>query len=222
MNSKFIKNFGLFTLLLSAFACFGASGSANNLVATLHQQAPYLPTSALQTAVKAYQYGLAHGEVKNPHLAVADMQLNSAQKRLWVFDMQHEKLLYRTLVAQGRTTGLLNATYFSNKVNSHATSLGVYITQQNYIGHHGLSLRLQGMDAGFNSNAYQRDIVLHAASYVSQKFVNTYHRLGRSWGCPAVSEQLIKPLVNTLKDGAMLMVYYPQKQWLNSSKFLQE
>lgn len=199
-----------------------ALASPQALINKLHQQAPALSVSTLTAAVDAYQFGLAHHQIKNKHLAVVDMTLASANKRLWVFDMRSDSLLYHSYVAQGKASGLFKATHFSNQFNSDATSIGVYLTSNEYHGEHGASLRLRGMDKGFNDNAFKRDIVLHSANYVSQRFVNTYHRLGRSWGCPAVSQKLIKPLVNTLKNGAMLMIYYPQKQWLQHSRYLQQ
>jgi hypothetical protein len=205
--------------LLVAYCGF-ASTPSRTLLQRLHQQAPSLPLPALTASLQAYTYGQQHHDFERQTVAIADMQMPSSQKRLWVFDMQHSQLLYHTYVAHGKTSGALYAKHFSDVVNSDATSLGVYSTGNAYRGEHGLSLRLHGLEQGYNNNAFQRDIVLHSAYYVSQPFLQAHHRLGRSWGCPAVSTKMIKPLVNSLKNGAMLMVYYPDKTWLNHSSFV--
>lgn len=217
-----IKCIGLL-LLSSFFLPLSASADKftdNALVRQLHRQAPQLPLSALRTGVKAYQYASTHHLLHQHRLAIADMALSSKQKRLWIFDMDKKTLLFNTLVAHGKNSGGLYADHFSNQDNSLATSLGVYITGKPYYGNDGLSLRLYGKDKGFNNNAYIRNIVLHGASYVSQHFIETYHRLGRSWGCPAVSLAKVKPIIHAIEQGALFMIYFPQKKWLEHSRFL--
>ena len=198
----------------------GTTNSTYSLERRLHQQAPQLPLTALRSGLKAYQYAAKHHLLHQHHLAIADMKLASNKKRLWIFDMNKQQLIFHTLVAHGKNSGALYANHFSNRPDSLATSLGVYITGKPYYGNDGLSLRLYGKDKGFNNNAYTRDIVLHGARYVSQTFVDTYHRLGRSWGCPAVSLQQVKPIIHTLEEGALFMIYYPQRNWLQHSQFL--
>mgnify|MGYP001464711525 CR=1 FL=1 len=122
----------------------------------------------------------------------------------------------------GYYSGALYASKFSDKPNTDATSLGVYETGESYIGKHGLSMRLIGLDKGFNDTAYKRDIVMHSASYVNQSFIDKYHRIGRSWGCPAVSPEMIRPLVSTLEKGSILVIYYPDDRWLSESAFLKD
>ncbi len=211
------------TVMTSGFNANATIVTARNqtaLTVQLEKQAPHLPTLALQAGLQAYQYAEQHHQVKQPYLAIADMAQPSSEKRLWVFDMRAHKLVQHDLVAHGKTSGVLYAKHFSNEQNSDATSIGVYETSQSFVGNDGLSLRLKGLEPGFNANAYQRDIVFHGASYVSKAFVKQYHRLGRSWGCPAVSLSKIKSLVHLLHNGALLMIYYPQKAWLQHSKFL--
>ena len=183
-------------------------------------QAPSLPAEILHAGLHAYYYGLSQGDIKNHELAIVDMEMPSSAQRLWVFDMDTEKLLFNTYAAHAEATGGLYAKFFSNAINSKETSLGVYITGDEYYGHHGLSLYLNGMEPGFNNNAEKRDVVIHGASYVSKLFIHAHHRLGRSWGCIAVNFDIIKPLVDTLKNGAMLMIYYPKQAWLKNSRFL--
>ena len=76
------------------------------------------------------------------------------------------------------------------------------------------------MDSGYNDAALQRAIVMHGADYVSEDFIKNQKRLGRSWGCPAVPRALAEPIINTIKGKNCLFIYYPDTQYLSSSKWL--
>ena len=119
---------------------------------------------------------------------------------------------------QGSGDNLANA--FSNTPESHQSSIGLFVTAETYIGKHGYSLRLDGLDRGFNDRARERAIVVHGASYVSPAFVKAQGRLGRSWGCPAVSAAVARPLIDAIKGGNLLFAYYPDQEWLRSSQYL--
>lgn len=153
-------------------------------------------------------------------LTVCDFTKSSNVKRMWVIDLNNKKVLFNTFVAHGQGSGEEMATAFSNKENSHQSSLGFYITADTYMGEHGLSLRLQGMDYGYNDAAYDRGIVVHGASYVSNNFIGDNDRLGRSWGCPAVPSELSTPIINTIKDGTCLFIYYPEKNYMKTAYWL--
>jgi hypothetical protein len=155
-------------------------------------------------------------------LSVADFSRSANEKRLWVIDLAQKKVLFHTLVAHGQGTGEEFAHKFSNRENSHESSLGFYVTDDTYIGHNGYSLKLSGMDKGYNDHAYDRAIVLHGAGYVSQDFIKNNQRLGRSWGCPAVPVALAKPIINTIKDITCLYIYYPDQNYFASSRWLQK
>lgn len=139
-------------------------------------------------------------------LTVIDFAKPSREKRLWIIDLQSEKLLFNTLVAHGRNTGDDKALKFSNQPNSFMSSIGFYLTDNTYFGKHGLSLRLNGMDGKYNSNARERAIVMHGADYVSAAFVKQYGRLGRSLGCPAVPEEVSGEVINAIKDNTCLYI----------------
>jgi len=139
-------------------------------------------------------------------LTVIDFGKRSSQKRLWIIDLDNGKLLFNTLVAHGQGSGLDMATNFSNQPNSHQSSLGFYVTSDTYQGKHGLSMRLDGMDKGFNTNAKERAIVIHGADYVSQAFVDAQGRLGRSHGCPALPMELTKTIINVIKGQTCLFI----------------
>lgn len=153
-------------------------------------------------------------------LTICDFSLSSAEKRLWIIDLNEKKVLFNSLVAHGKNTGEEFAQKFSNTESSLQSSLGFYITETTYNGSNGYSLKLLGMDSGYNDAALQRAIVMHGADYVSEDFIKNQKRLGRSWGCPAVPRALAEPIINTIKGKNCLFIYYPDSQYLSSSKWL--
>ena len=80
------------------------------------------------------------------------------------------------------------------------------MTAEVYKGKHGRSLRLDGMDEGYNSNARKRSIVVHGAPYVSQGTINELGRLGRSQGCPAVPAELSDKVINTIEGKTVIFI----------------
>ncbi len=153
-------------------------------------------------------------------LTIVDFSKSSTEERLWVINLGVKKLVFNDYVAHGQGSGSEYAKAFSNTTNSHQSSLGFYVTAETYHGKHGLSLRMHGMDEGFNSAAYSRAVVVHGADYVSKSFINGQGRLGRSWGCPAVSRDLAPKLINLIKDRTVMFVYAPQEKYLASSQWL--
>ena len=153
-------------------------------------------------------------------LTVCNMDLPSSANRLWVIDLATGKVLINTMVAHGQGTGDDCAQTFSNQAETHASSLGFYVTSTEYKGAHGLSMRLEGMDAGYNDAAMARGIVVHGADYVSEGFVANQHRLGRSWGCPAVANNMVAPLAKAISGGTCLFIYYPEPKYLATSAWL--
>jgi len=153
-------------------------------------------------------------------LSVCDFSLSSNRKRLWVIDLGEKKVLFNTLVAHGKGTGEEFATSFSNTEDSHQSSMGFYVTEQTYNGDNGYSMRLFGMDKGYNDAALERCIVMHGAKYVSEDFIKSEKRLGRSWGCPAVPSNLAKPIIDTIKNRTCLFIYFPDQNYLASSQWL--
>ncbi len=153
-------------------------------------------------------------------ISICDFSLSANVKRLWVINLESHKVLFHTLVAHGQGTGDEFAINFSNRDNSHQSSLGFYVTQETYSGDNGYSLKLNGMDRGYNDRAYDRAIVMHGAAYVCDSYIRSNQRLGRSWGCPAVPVAMAGPIINTIKDGTCLYIYYPSKSYLNSSVWL--
>jgi hypothetical protein len=153
-------------------------------------------------------------------ITIIDFSKKSSQKRLWIVDLANNKLLFHTLVAHGQGSGMDMATNFSNQPNSHQSSLGFYVTSDIYQGKHGLSMRLEGMDKGFNTNAMARAVVVHGADYVSESFVKTHGRLGRSHGCPALPTDLTKTIINVIKGQTCMFINGPAEKY--NSYFLDQ
>ena len=174
-----------------------------------------------EMALSAAQCALRSGDVKDLQtLTVIDYSRPSTQKRLWVFDLRERALLYEELVAHGSGSGMKMATSFSNLPETHQSSLGLFRTDETYTGRNGYSLRLHGLDAGFNDNAYERAIVMHGAPYVSEDAIKLQGRLGRSWGCPALRAGVAREVIDTVKGNGLVFAYYPDPKWLESSKYL--
>ena len=193
----------------------------DSLVRSLLRQAPELRSEVLRLAMRAAQRAEEEGLVTRRNLlTVIDYSLPSSQPRLFVFNLDTRKLLFRELVAHGRTSGGNNASYFSNDPGSNASSLGLFVTADPYVGGNGYSLRLRGLEEGVNDMAWDRMIVLHGAAYVSRQAVAALGRLGRSWGCPAVRKEIAHKLIDTLRGGSAVFAYYPERTWLSSSAFV--
>jgi hypothetical protein len=139
---------------------------------------------------------------------------------LYVVDLLQKKLLFNTYVSHGRNSGDLVASKFSNTNSSFQTSLGFYKTLNTYMGKHGLSLQLQGLEKGFNDNVYNRNIVLHGADYVCEDIIRKTGRLGRSQGCPAVPYAESKGIIQAVKGGTCLFIYSTDTDYHKRSTFL--
>jgi hypothetical protein len=177
----------------------------------------------LDLALGAARCAVRSGAMPAPStLTVIDYSKPSTEKRLWVFDMQSHELLYEELVAHGQGSGDNLANVFSNEPETHASSLGLFATEDTYVGKNGYSLRLRGLDEGFNHRARERAIVMHGAPYVSDDFVKAHGRLGRSWGCPALREGVAREVIDRVKGNGLLFAYYPNQDWLESSRYLGE
>ncbi len=192
------------------------------LADTLAAAAPAANPKVLALAARAAECARKQGVLDGfRHLAVIDYSLPSTQPRLWVFDVERGRLMFQELVAHGRNTGDAKAERFSNAEGSHMSSIGLFKTLEPYYGSNGYSLRLSGLDPGFNDNALARAIVMHGAPYVSEAIAERLGRLGRSWGCPAVRPEVARTVIDTLKGGALLFAYYPDRKWLDESPYFQ-
>lgn len=176
-----------------------------------------LKFEAFDYALKGYLKLATKNELQNSDfLTIIDMSLSSNSNRFFIINIKDKKIIHQSRVAHGQNTGLEYAQKFSNTINSHQTSLGFYKTAETYQGKHGLSLRLDGLEFS-NNNARKRAIVIHAADYVSESFINSNGRLGRSYGCPSLPRKDYKKIIEKIKEGSALFIYYPNKTYLNKS-----
>lgn len=180
-----------------------------------------IDTDVFEMALNAAGCAVRTGDAKSPEtLTVIDYSKPSSERRLWVFDLKARELVYEELVAHGQGSGANMATEFSNEAETHQTSLGLFVTSDTYVGKNGYSLRLDGLDRGVNDRARERAIVMHGAPYVSESFVKANGRLGRSWGCPAISAAVAREMIDRVKGGGLVFAYYPDAEWLKTSKYL--
>ncbi|HLB42283.1 MAG TPA: murein L,D-transpeptidase catalytic domain family protein [Gammaproteobacteria bacterium] len=200
---------------------FGSNAWVQKQVRILRSQANNIDVSVLRVSLIAYVNAKKTGiTISKPLLTIIDYSKPAIEKRLWVFDLKNGKALFNTWVSHGRNSGGMKANSFSNHPGSLKSSIGVFVTDESYMGGKGYSLRLRGIEHGINDNAYRRDIVIHGAWYVGSDLIKKRGQIGRSWGCPAVSTDLVKPLINTIKEDTLLVAYYPDQRWLSHSRFL--
>lgn len=219
MNKLRFTSIFLMSLFLSP-ATFSAMQSHTEPSILTSSRPSGLKSTVAELAYRAHltakQRGITHSNI----LTIIDYSLPSTSRRLWVLDLEHNKLLLNTVVTHGAQTGALYAKNFSNQPGTHKSSLGVFVTDTTYEGHNGFSLRLKGLERGFNEHAYSRSIVMHGAKYAEETASISGRGIGRSWGCPAVPAHLAKSVINTIKGGSVLVAYYPDSNWLAHSQFL--
>jgi hypothetical protein len=224
---------GLFYLILFLFPLINTAGSGKlylvserkrDLYSVLNLSAYGLSDQVFKLALKGYKKLSAEGKLdKQKFLTIVDFSQSSCKKRMYVIDIQNQTLLFNTLVAHGRNTGDEFAHDFSNKAGTLKSSLGFYVTKDQAIGSTvGLSLILQGVEEGFNDNALNREIIMHGADYATEDFILKNGRLGRSFGCPSLPPDLIKPVVDSIDKGTCLFIYYPDADYLAHSSLLNE
>ncbi|WP_110655552.1 murein L,D-transpeptidase catalytic domain family protein [Salinicola halimionae] len=189
---------------------------------SLDRLAPDADPDVIALGLATMQCAQLHGVGEDAQrLAIIDYSRSSLTPRLWVFDLTRNELLYREVVAHGQGSGGDVPDRFSNQEGSHASSLGLFVTRQTYEGKNGYSLRMDGLEPGFNDAAMSRAIVMHGADYVDPAIGERQGRLGRSWGCPALRPEIAGDVIDVLKDGQFVFSYYPERDWLMHSALAQ-
>lgn len=198
------------------------SNSFNNYTLKLYNTLndSTLNYNAFRSGFQGYTIMKHSGQIENQqYMTVVDFSKSANKERFFVIDVENKKIVYKTLVAHGRNTGNVFARKFSNRVHSNQSSIGFFITDEIYTGKQGLSMRLNGLER-CNNKVRQRGVVIHGADYVSHRFIKNNGRLGRSNGCPAVPRELNEEIINTIKGKSCFFVYYPDKQYFRTSKFV--
>ncbi len=193
-----------------------------DLYAALKLEEMGLSKEVFQIALKGYKKLESIGKLQNTDiLTIVDFSQSSRNKRFYVIDLLHKALLFNTYVAHGRNTGEEFATTFSNTAGSFKSSLGFYVTKNHATGAStGFSLLLEGVERGFNDNALKREIIMHGAAYATENFIRKTGRLGRSFGCPSLPPDFIKPVVEKIEKGTCLFIYHPNDFYLHHSALL--
>jgi hypothetical protein len=174
----------------------------------------------LDLALQAYRCGEREGQFARPVLTIIDYSLPSREPRLWVIDVPRRQILHHVIVAHGEGSGNALAVRFSNEVGSHQSSLGLFRTDETYFGRFGRSLRLSGLEPGVNDRARERAIVVHGWSEVSPARAAREGMVVRSWGCPALPEDVAPQVIERIAWGSAVFAYYPDSRWLQESRYL--
>ena len=189
--------------------------ASSNMYDSLKLASIGLNKQVFDYALKGFEYLKSKGKIDNPNvISIADLSKSSCKKRLFVIDLKNYKVLFNTYVAHGMNSGQEFAKYFSNVPESNKTSLGFYETSSTYNGKNGYSMHLVGLEKGINDNAYERDIVMHGAGYVSENLIHAQGFLGRSQGCPAVPEKQHKQIIDKIKNGTCLFIFGQDRNYL--------
>jgi hypothetical protein len=185
---------------------------------------PYLhgvSRTVFEMAASGFNKLVNHGRLTNDSIiSIIDFSLPSSEKRLFIVDIKNFRVLVNTFVAHGRNSGKALAKYFSNSPRSFKSSPGFYITGSTYYGKHGYSLKLHGVEKRINDNAERRALVIHGADYVSESLIHSQGYIGRSLGCPAVSEKDKFTVINTIKEGSCLFIYSTDQHYFSNSSFI--
>jgi len=179
---------------------------AKHLYSTAQLAEKGLSYMVFEKALTGYYNLTKDHHAKSGLLTIADFDQPSTRKRLYIIDLEKEAIILNTWVAHGQKSGEDQTVRFSNQNDSFSSSIGFYLTGEEYNGKHGRSLRLDGMDPGYNDKARERSIVIHGAAYVSEGTIEALGRLGRSQGCPAVASEYSDLVINTLGSGSVLFI----------------
>ena len=138
---------------------------------------------------------------------IADFSQPSNVARFHIVDVEAGRVDQSFLVAHGRGSDprhVGRAMRFSNEIGSLASSEGAYRVGDRYVGKHGRSIRLDGLDAS-NSNAEVRAIVIHSAPYVGPAVLQSQGKLGLSEGCFVFSEDDHEVVLERLGPDRLLL-----------------
>lgn len=209
----------LFFISNLVFATNSVNISRDKYIHDIYSQLKLENKMEYDTFQKAYKGYEKISDKREGLLTIIDFTKPSNEKRFFVIDLNKKKIDYSTYVTHGKNSGLTVPLNFSNNRNSYMSSLGFYITGDTYEGKYGYSLRLQGLEEGFNSNAYRRAIVVHGADYAEPSFIEKYGFLGRSEGCPAIPTTISKDVIDYIKGKTVLFIMGKDKHYIEKSRY---
>lgn len=184
----------------------GSAGlvSTKSYAATLCGKMPALLPEAL-AALNTHAPHIAHRD----RIGLVNFAAHSRLPRFQIVDLEGGRVIKTMLVAHGSGSDPAASGWtekFSNRVGSNASCKGAFLTGQTYVGKHGRSRRLIGLEPQ-NEAAHRRAIVIHGADYVSESRAMEQGRIGRSQGCFAVSRAEIGDLLAQLGEGRLLYAW---------------
>jgi hypothetical protein len=177
-----------------------AAAAAGSVPAGDSSVSPTLLHRALD-ALNRHRASIDHRDT----VGIADFSLHSRAPRFHLLNLANGTATSH-LVAHGRGSDPTHSGWlerFSNEPRSQATSAGAYLTGALYVGEHGRSMRLEGLDST-NDRAAARAIVVHSAWYVSAEIVTHFGMLGRSEGCLAVTNSSLEEIIAKLGPGRLI------------------
>lgn len=194
----------LLVFVTGLLLCSAAMAEETVVEKVMREQDGKIPRAAM---VKAFDYFAANAEkIQNKNfVTIVNFDRPSTEKRFHVIDMKTGEVA-DYYVAHGKNSGENFATNFSNEPGSNKSSLGIYLSAEDYIGKHGLSMRMDGMEPTC-SNIRKRDIVMHGAEYVSEAYAKKNGRMGRSEGCLALEQPLVAGMVKKLEGKSVILVW---------------
>jgi hypothetical protein len=208
MNRRNFITASLVGLTGAAYGLSTRSQAASKIVTPLPARPKITPQTGplglidrAKAAMAAHESSLLYTD----RIGIADYSLHSAKKRFHIVDMANGTT-QSFLVAHGKGSDLRHTGWlqeFSNVPGSEASSGGSYMTSESYVGKHGTSRRLKGLDPS-NNLAEPRAIVIHGAWYAEPEMVDAHGKLGRSQGCFAFSEGDLPVILERLGPGRLL------------------
>lgn len=182
-----------------------------------------LRAGVFSKALDAFSRAFAEGQSESMIVTVIDYELPSSEKRFWVIDLERQRLLFHQHTTHGSGSdrnhdGRMDEA--SNVMESGKSNVGLLRTAERYTGKHGKSMRLDGLEHGFNHNARRRNIVVHSASYADEDYIRRNGKAGRSLGCPALDPDVSGQIIDTITGGKLIFAYYPDQRWLQNSRYL--
>lgn len=217
----------LLTSVAHSFS-FAASGTPVNLEDSIKSLYSEIGLDRYDLSYEAFRYGMIgyfnirkEGKLNDSNLlSIIDFTKPSTQKRFYTIDLSKRSIVHYTYVSHGKNTGENDAQHFSNILHSNQSSLGFYITAETYVGSKGYSLKLDGIEEGYNDLMRERAVVMHEADYVSERWIKAYGRLGRSQGCPALPRNVSRKVINDIKNHTLIFAYFNDEKYLVDSRYL--
>jgi len=199
---------GLLGITGVAYGLSARTQAASRIAPSLPARPKIIPPAGPPAMIDRAKAAMAVHESSLLHtdrIGIADYSLHSAKERFHIVDLANGTS-QSFLVAHGKGSDLRHTGWlqeFSNVPGSEASSGGSYITSETYVGKHGTSRRLKGLDPS-NNLAEPRAIVIHGAWYAEPEMIESHGKLGRSQGCFAFSESDLAIILDRLGPGRLL------------------